>query len=72
MKKYLLQAALLLTSIVAFGQDQEEHSSAYNFGEKNAVPILVGVILVIVLIVVLVVRKKRKTPPTPPTTPTNP
>ncbi len=65
MKKYFLQATLLLSSIAAFAQGEEEHSGAYNFGEKYAVEIIIGVIVIIVVIIWAIVRKK-KNPPKPP------
>ncbi|HYM93153.1 MAG TPA: LPXTG cell wall anchor domain-containing protein [Chitinophagaceae bacterium] len=61
MKKYLLQAILLLTSTAVFAQNNQEHSAAYNWGEKNALYIILGVILVIVVIVI-VARRKKKSP----------
>jgi NADH:ubiquinone oxidoreductase subunit 6 (subunit J) len=65
MKKYLLQAMLLFTSVAAFAQDEEEHSAEYNFGKKYAIEIILGVIVVIVLII-WAVRKKKNPPPPPP------
>ena len=62
MKKYFLQAFLLLSSIAAFAQDDEEHSAAYEFGRKNAIPILLGVIALIVIVIVVIRNRKKKTP----------
>jgi LPXTG-motif cell wall-anchored protein len=61
MKKYFLQAMLMLVSLATFAQE-EEHDAAYNFGRKNAVPIIIGVVVVIVLIIWMVMRRKKKTP----------
>ena len=64
MKKIFLPALLLLTSLAVFAQeDQEEHSAAYEFGRKNAVPILIGVIVLIVLIIVWIRSRKKKSEP---------
>ena len=64
MKKFFLPAILLLTTIAAFAQDEEKHSAEYNWGEKNTVPILIGVVVVIVGIILWVrSRKKKGNPP---------
>lgn len=58
MKKFVFPVLLLLANLAVVAQDnQEEHSATYEFGRKNAVPILVGVIVLVVLIVLWV--KKR-------------
>lgn len=61
MKKFILPALLLLSSLAVLAQD-EEHSAEYNFGKKYAIPIIIVVILVIVLIIWAIMRKKKKTP----------
>ena len=70
MKKFFLQAILLLTSVAVFAQDGdgEEHSAAYNFGEKYAIPIVIGVIVLIVVII-WAIRRKKNPPPPPPAPP---
>lgn len=59
MKKYFLQALLLFVSIAAFAQDEEERSAEYKWGEKNAVYVIIGVVIVIVLIIWAVRRRKK-------------
>jgi LPXTG-motif cell wall-anchored protein len=60
MKKYLLSAALLLfTSVGVFAQDEEEHSAEYNWGEKNAIWVILAFIAVIVAVIWAVRRRKR-------------
>lgn len=60
MKKSLLSAALfLLTCISIFAQDGEEHSAEYNWGERNALWVILGVVVVIILIIVAVRRRKK-------------
>jgi putative copper export protein len=66
MKKYFLQTILLFASVAAFAQDDEQHSAAYNFGEKYAIEIILGVIVLIVLIILAIRRKKNPPPPPPP------
>ena len=60
MKKFLLTLLPLLTSIFLFAQDQEDHSAEYNWGEKNALWVIIGVAIVIILIIVWFVRRKKK------------
>ena len=62
MKKIFLQALLLLTSVAAFAQDQEQHSAEYNWGEKNAVYVIIGVVVLIIVIVYMVRSRKKKVP----------
>lgn len=59
MKKFISSLLLLFASIAVFAQDEEEHSDAYNWGERNAIPVLVGVIVVIILVIWLVRRNKK-------------
>jgi len=64
MKKFLLQAILLLFAAVpifVFAQDEEEHSAEYQWGERNAVWVILGVI-VIIIVVIRAVRRKKKGP----------
>ena len=64
MKKIFLPALLLLSSLAVFAQEQEEeHSGAYEFGRKNAIPIVIGVIVLIVLIVLWVRRRNKGSEP---------
>jgi LPXTG-motif cell wall-anchored protein len=60
MKKSLLSAALFLFACISiFAQDEEEHSAEYNWGERNALWVVLGVVIVIVLIIVVVRRRKK-------------
>ncbi|MBK5273002.1 MAG: hypothetical protein JJE22_18535 [Bacteroidia bacterium] len=59
MKKFISSLALLFISIAVFAQDEEEHSAEYQWGERNAVPVIIGVIVVIILVIWLV-RRNRK------------
>ena len=64
MKKFLLQAILLLFAAVpifVFAQDYEEHSAEYQWGERNALWVILGVI-VIIIVVIRAARKKKKGP----------
>jgi LPXTG-motif cell wall-anchored protein len=64
MKKFFLPTLLVLSSFAVFAQeDQEEHSAAYEFGRKNAIPILIGVIILIVLIIGWIRSRKKKNEP---------
>jgi flagellar biogenesis protein FliO len=63
MKKYFLQALLLFSSLTAIAQDGEQHSGAYNFGYKYAIPIIIAVIALIIFIIWLVMKKKKTPPP---------
>ena len=64
MKKIFLPALMLLTSLAVFAQDDDEkHSAAYEFGRKNTVPILIGVVVLIVLIIILIRSRKKKNEP---------
>ncbi len=59
MKKYILQAMLIIASITAFGQN-DENNSGYKAGYwigQHLQYIIVGIIIVIVLWVLL--RKKK-------------
>ena len=64
MKKLISSILLLFLSIASFAQDEEEHSEAFNWGERNAVPVIIGVIVVIVVVIILV-RRRKKGPPKP-------
>lgn len=66
MKKYLLQAILLLSSFAVFAQDDEQNSAAYKFGEKYALEIIIAVIILIVVIIWAIVKKRKNNPPPPP------
>jgi LPXTG-motif cell wall-anchored protein len=60
MKKFLLSATLLLlTAFSLFAQNEEEHSAEYKWGEKNALYVILGVIVLIVLIIWGIRRKKK-------------
>ena len=59
MKKFISSILLLFISIVTFAQDEEQHSAEYNWGEENAIPVIIGVIVVIILVVWLI-RRNRK------------
>lgn len=60
MKKSLLSATFLLFSFLSvFAQEEEQHSAEYNWGEKNAVWVIIGLVVVIILIVWAVRRKKK-------------
>ena len=64
MKKLFLPAILLLTTIAAFAQEENEtHDKYYEFGRKNAVPILIGVVVLIVVIIMWVRSRKNKSEP---------
>jgi len=62
MKKYFLQAALLVASMAAFGQN-DENSSGYKAGYwigQHLQWIIVGIILIIVLWVLLKKKKPKQ------------
>jgi LPXTG-motif cell wall-anchored protein len=61
MKKYFLQSLLLLASITAFAQE-EEHSAEYKWGEKNALYVIIGVVVLIIVIIYMVRSRKKKAP----------
>jgi LPXTG-motif cell wall-anchored protein len=62
MKKLLFQALLLLTSSAIFAQNEEQHSAEYNWGEKNAIYVIIGLVVLIVVIFVWIRNRKKKTP----------
>lgn len=62
MKKYLLPILLLFISFTSLAQNEEQHSAEFNWGEKNAVYVIIGVILVIVLVIIWLVKRKKKPP----------
>ena len=62
MKKFFLPALLLLTSLAVFAQEDKD-DKYYEFGRKNAVPILIGVIVLIVLIIIWIRSRKKKSEP---------
>lgn len=75
MKKILIQIVLQLASVSVFAQNADQNDPYYKFGEKYAIPILLGFILLLVLIIWLIVRavkNKRNTPPPPPPPPPPP
>ena len=64
MKKFLLQAILPLFAAVpifVFAQDIDEHSAEYQWGERNALWVILAVI-VIIIVVIRAVRRKKKGP----------
>lgn len=62
MKKYLLPILLLFISFTSLAQNEEQHSAEFNWGEKNAVYVIIGVILVIVLVIIWLIKRKKKPP----------
>ncbi|MDP4261900.1 MAG: LPXTG cell wall anchor domain-containing protein [Bacteroidota bacterium] len=61
MKKSLLSAALLLPGWlrVLAQNNEEEHNAEYNWGDKNAAYVIIGVIVIIIFII-WAMRRKRK------------
>jgi NADH:ubiquinone oxidoreductase subunit 6 (subunit J) len=62
MKRFLLQAILLLfvaVPVFVFAQD-EEHSAEYQWGERNAIWVILAAIAIIILVVRAVLKKKKR------------
>jgi LPXTG-motif cell wall-anchored protein len=59
MKKSILAIAFLFFSFITMIAQEEEHSAEYKWGERNALWVILGVILVIILIIWAIRRKKK-------------
>jgi LPXTG-motif cell wall-anchored protein len=60
MKKPLLSAALLLFAFISlFAQNEGEHAAEYKWGEKNALYVISGVIVIIAFLIWGIRRKKK-------------
>lgn len=51
---------MLFTFLSLFAQyEEEEHSAEYKWGERNALWVIIGVIVVIILVIWAIRRKKK-------------
>lgn len=66
MKKIFLPVLLLLTSFVIFAQEEETHDKYFEWGRKNALWVVIGVILLIILIVLRVKKRSKGSGSEPP------